>query len=325
MNRRRALFALVAMAATAGPAQAQGSGVRRIGFLSGTSADAAAARVAAFREAMRELGYIEGRNFAIEFRWAEGRDDRLGALAAGLVASGVELIVTQGGAPTAAAREASGKLPIVAAISGDLVAAGLAQSFARRGGNVTGLTQINPELGGKRLQLLRELLPQASDVAVLFNPGNPIAKSELAETQAAAQALGLKLVPFGVAEAREFGGAFQAMRASGVKALVVLSDIMFFGQRQRLAQAVAEHRLPAIAWTGELAASGVLAGYGADALDMHRRAASCVDRILRGARPCDLPIERPAKFELVLNLSAARELGVAVPQSLLIRADKVIE
>ncbi len=325
MYRIAATAVMLAIAAFVSAAEGQTAPAHRIGFLSTSSASAATPRVEAFRQGLRDLGYIEGRNVAIEYRWAEGKEERLHALAADLVSLGVDIIVTQGTVPTLAARKATARIPIVMATAGDPVATGLVATLARPGGNITGLTQINPEISGKRLELLQQLLPQLTRVAVLWNTGNPVAGPEVKTTEAAARSLRLTIHTFGVEGPDGLQGAFSAMKRERPGALIILSDIMFFGQRRHIAEFAVQARLPTIAWTRELAESGVLMTYGPNTVDMHRRAALYVDKILKGARPPDLPIEQPIEFELMINLKTAKALGVTIPPSLLQRADQVIE
>jgi putative ABC transport system substrate-binding protein len=228
-------------------------------------------------------------------------------------------------AATNAARKASGTIPIVCFACGDLLATGLVASLARPGGNITGQTIIAPDVTGKRLELLREIVPTLTRVAVLWNPDNLVSVPELKETQAVARALGLQLQLLGVRNPDEFGAAFSTMTKARADAIVVLSDAMFFGERKQIADLAATNRLPAISWTGEFAKSGGLLGYGPDVLEISRRAATYVDKILKGAKPADLPVEQPTKYELVINLKTAKALGLTLPQTLLLRADEVIQ
>jgi putative tryptophan/tyrosine transport system substrate-binding protein len=326
---RRAFLATLASGLLAAPlaVEAQQAGrVSRIGLLSSASSSAGADRLRAFKEGLHALGYVEGRNLIIEYRWAEGRDERLPALAADLVRLKVDMIVTQGTSASLEARRVSATMPVVFAVAGDPVAAGLVASLTRPGGNVTGLAVMGSEMTAKRLELLREAVPQVTRVAALWNPGNASSRPELQETEAAARTLGLQLQSVEVRDARLLDLAFAAMAKQRAEALIVLSDSLLFGQRTRIADLAVQQRLPAIAWTPEFAASGrLLMVYGPNVAEMHRRAAAYVDKILRGASPADLPVEQPEKFEFVINLKTAKALGLTIPPSLLQRADQVIE
>ena len=306
-------------------AEAQPARVYRIGFLSVASSSPMAPRVEAFRQGLRELGYVEGQNINIEYRWAEGKHERLTGLAAELVSLKVGIMVVHGTAAVLAARQASTTIPVLCFACGDLVGTGLVASLARPDGNITGLTLITPEVSGKRLELLKEIVPGLTRVAVLFNPGNPVSGPELRETEAAARSLGLQLQALGVKDPDEFDSAFSSMRRERADAVIVLSDAMFYGRRRHIADLAAANRLPAISFTGEFAASGGLMAYGPDVFALARRAATYVDKILKGAKPADLPVEQPTKFELVVNLKTAKALGLTIPQSVLIRADYVIQ
>jgi putative ABC transport system substrate-binding protein len=309
----------------AAPAPQTGK-VSRIGLLSSASPSAGADRLLAFKQGLQALGYVEGQNLTIEYRWAEGRDDRLPALAADLVRLKVQMIVTQGTLATVEARKASATMPVVFAVAGDPVAAGLVGSLTRPGGSVTGLAVMGAEMTAKRLELLREAVPGVTRVAALWNPGNASSRPELQQTDAAARTLGIQLQSVEVRDARLLEPAFTAMTKEKAKALIVLSDSMLFGQRVRIADLAVQHRLPAIAWTPEFAETGrLLMVYGPNVAEMHRRAAAYVDKILRGVSPADLPVEQPTKFELVINLTTAKTLGLTVPSSLLQRADRVVQ
>ena len=326
MNMRLAFFALGAWILLALPlAEAQSERMHRIGFLSVASSSSMAPRVDAFRQGLRELGYVEGKNITIDFRWGDGRNERLPRLAAELVQLKVGIVVAHGVAATVAAQKASATIPIVCFACGDLLATGLVASLARPGGNITGQTIIAPEVTGKRLELLREVVPALTRVAVLWNPDNPVSVPELKETQAAARSLGLELQSLHVSNPADFRTAFSSMVQARADALVVFSDAMFFGELSQIADLAAKSRLPAISWTGEFAKSGGLMGYGPDVLAIARRAATYVDKILKGVLPADLPIEQPVKFEFVVNLKTARALGLTIPQALLLRADDVIQ
>src|SRR4051794_35150424 len=306
-------------------AEAQQGSPHRIGFVSPASASSLASRLEAFKQALRDLGYVEGQNINIEYRWAEGREERLPDLAAELVRLKVGIVVTHGVVATHAARSASATIPIVCFACGDLTATGLVESLARPGRNVTGVTLINPEMSGKRLELLKELFPKLSRVAVFYNSGNPVAEFELKTTQTAAQILGLSLQIIGVKDPAEFELAVGVMGRERAEALIVLSDAMFLGQGKQIADLATGNRLPTIFWTGELAKVGGLIGFGPDGLAISRRAAGYLDKILKGAKPGELPVEQPTKFELIINLKTARALGLTIPPSLLARADEVIE
>jgi ABC-type uncharacterized transport system substrate-binding protein len=297
----------------------------RIGFLTPASAASMEARIGRFRQGLGDLGYIEGQNTAIEYRWADGKEGRLVDLAIELVRLKVDVLVSHGVLATQAAKRASATIPIVCFACGDAVSVGLVESLSRPGGNITGLTVLAPEVSGKRIELLKEAIPGLNRVAVLWNSDNPVSRPELTEAEDAARSGGLRLQSISVTKPSDFERAFSSMRADGAQAVIVLSDAMFFGNRKQIADLAAANRLPAISYTGEFAKSGTLMGYGPDLQALASRAAIYVDKILKGAKPGELPIEQPAKFELVINLKTAKALGLTVPPPLLSRADEVIE
>jgi putative ABC transport system substrate-binding protein len=299
--------------------------VARVGYLTASPQAPNAPLFEAFRQGLRDLGYVEGQNLAIEFRSAEGDHARLPALAAELVRERVEVIVTAGQPGIRAALGATREIPIVMAISGDALQTGLVPSLARPGGNLTGLSVLAPELSGKRLQLLKETLPRLSRVAVLWNPANQDSFVNWQATQGAAQVLGLALQSLEVRAPGESAPAFAAMSRERAGAVVVLADPLTVGNRVQIVEMAARHRLPGIYFWKEFVEAGGLMSYGPSFTEMFRRAAIYVDKILKGARPADLPVEQPMRFELVLNLKTARALGITFPPTIMIRADRMIE
>jgi len=301
------------------------SRVWRVGFLAAGSHSPGDPRVDAFRRGFRDLGYVEGRNLTLEFRWADGHANRLSGLAGELAKLKVDVIVTQGTQATDAARRAVTTIPVVFAVAGDPVGTGLVTSLARPGGNVTGLTDIAPEIAGKRLGLLREAMPGITRIAILWNPANSSAAPQMQDTTKTARSMGLAVRSLELRDVNQLESAFETAVQDHARAVIVLSDAAIYGRRVQIAQLAAKHRLPCVAWTPEFAKSGCLMAYGANVVDMHRRAASLVDRILKGAKPADLPVEEPTKFEMVINLITAKALGLTIPPSVLLRADHVIE
>jgi putative ABC transport system substrate-binding protein len=302
--------------------------VPRVGYLNpGSPSDPLSQRrLEAFRQGLRDLGYVEGQNIAIEPRWAEGQYDRYPALAADLVSLKVDVIVAQGGAATQAVQQATRTIPIVMSIVLDPVGSGLVPSLARPGGNVTGTSFMGPDLVGKQLQLLKEVVPKVSRVALLRNPANPASAPGLREAEATARALGVRLQALEARNPQEIDSAFAAMTRERAGALVIFPDPIFGNQRRQIAELAAKRRLPAIyGGTPEYAEAGGLMVYSPNILDLTRRAATYVDKILKGAKPADLPVEQPTKFELVINLKAAKALGLVIPPSLRQRADQIIE
>ena len=299
--------------------------VPRIGLLSSFSPSDTVRWHEAFRQGLRDLGWVEGKNISIEYRYAEGRYDRLPDLAASLVRLKVDIIVATVTADALAAKNATRAIPIVMASVGDPVASGLVESLARPGGNVTGLSQIARELVGKRLELLKEIVPRLSRVAVLWDPQEASSTLGWKEIQLPAQALGVQLHSLEVRSPNDFNKAFEDATRARAGALAIMPTLVVATHFKRIADLAAKSRLPSIYHRREFVDSGGLMAYGVDRSDMFRRAATYVDKILKGAKPADLPIEQPTKFELVLNLKTARALGLTIPPSLLIRADYVIE
>jgi putative ABC transport system substrate-binding protein len=299
--------------------------IPRVGVLGGQSpTDSPAPPILALRQGLRELGYVEGQNIAIEWRWAHGKLERFPDLAAELVKLEVDIIVAATVPGVQAAQKATRTIPIVMGFVSDPVAFGLVASLARPGGNTTGLGVPTPEISGKRLQLLREVAPTVGRVAVLSDPSQPGILVDLKGTEVAARALSVQLQ---VAEARSTGEldrAFAAIARERVAGIVVLPSTVLYASRVRIAQLAAKHRLPTSGWAREFPEAGCLMSYGANQPDVARRAAYFVDKILKGAKPADLPVEQPTKFELVINLKTAKALGLTIPQSLLARADEVI-
>jgi putative ABC transport system substrate-binding protein len=305
--------------------QSQPAKLPRIGYLFLQPFSATAHLRDAFRQGLRELGYAEGQNIAIEFRNAEGRPERLLDLATELVRLKVDVIVAAPEASVEAAKHATKAIPIVMAVSFDPVGRGFVASLARPGGNITGLSTVSPELTGKRLELLKEMIPKLSRVAVIWDAESSRYSDQMKEMRAAAQTLKVRLESVSLSGASpDFEAAVQTVRSGGVEALIVVDSSRAFGQRVQIAAVAAKHRLPALAGFREFAQAGGLMAYGASLPDMHRRSATYVDKILKGATPADLPVEQPTKFELVINLKTAKALGLTIPQSLLVRADEVI-
>ena len=301
--------------------------VPRIGYLSpGSSSDSARLRrFEAFRQGLRERGYVEGQNVAIESRWAEGKYDRYPTLAADLVRLKVDVIVTVGGAATRAVQQATRTIPIVMSVVIDPVGSGFVPSLAHPGGNVTGLSMMAADLVGKQLAVLQEVTPKVVRVALLWNPANPGSLPQLRAAEAVARALRVRLQTLEARVPREIDSAFAAMTREQAGALVVLVDAIFTNQVGQIAELAAKSRLPSIYGQREYTEAGGLMVYSSDPLDLETRAATFVDKILKGAKPADLPIEQPSKFELIINLKTARALGLTIPPSLLQRADQVIE
>ena len=325
-NILRLIALIVTLVGCAAMAEAQQAGkVWRIGFLSARSQSFESTRIEAFRQGLRELGYVEGKNMAIEERWAEGKLERLPDLAAELVRLKVDVILA-GGAPGArAAKQATTTIPIIFTAAGDPVATGLVASLARPGGNVTGLSDSSVDVSTKRLELLKEAVPKLSRVAILWNPANPTNPIQVRDTQAVAPALGMTLLSVEVKTVDDFERAFAAIKTDRAGGLLVPGDPMFGSQRKRLADLAVKSRLPAIYPAPDYAEAGGLMAYGSNAVDLFRRAATYVDKILKGVKPADLPVEQPMKFELVINLKAAKQIGLTIPPNVLARADKVIK
>jgi len=294
-----------------------------IGFLGQSTRSAASEWVAAFDKRLRELGWIEGRTIKIEYRWAEGRGERFAEIAAEFVRLKVDVIVTAGGA-VLAAKQATSLIPIVFAVAADPVGGGLVASLVQPGGNVTGLSTQTAETAGKRLELLREIVPGLRQLAIMANAGYPAAVLEMAEVQAAARTLGLEVTTLEIRRAENIAPAFEALRGR-VEALYVCADPLVTTNRVRINTLALAARLPVMHGVREYVEAGGLMSYGPNFPELFRRAADYVDKILRGAKPADIPVEQPTKFDLVINLTTAKALGLTIPETFLVRADEVIE
>jgi len=313
------------VAPLAGAAQ-QPAKVPRIGYLSPLSPSSDPTRIEAFRQGLRDFGYVEGQNIAIEYRYAEGKFNRLPDLAAELVRFKVDVIVVASTPGILAAKNATSTIPIVMALSADPVPTGLVSSLARPGGNITGLSLLSGELSGKRLELLKEVVPNLSRVAVLWDPVNPATLLQLRETEAAAQVLGVQLQPLEVRGPNpDFERAFQDTAGGQAGALITLDDLLILIHRRKIVDFAAKKRLPAMYGFRELPDAGGLMSYTANRSHLFRRAATYVDKLLKGAKPADLPVEQPTRFEFVINMKTAKALGLTIPPSILIRADQVIQ
>jgi putative tryptophan/tyrosine transport system substrate-binding protein len=324
MNRKIIYLALCAMLfALCFSAEAQQpKKVPRIGYLGLIEIPE---RDEAFRKGLRERGYVEGQNIHVEYRFAEGRVERLAELAPELIRLKVDLIVTTGAVVTDAAKRATRMIPIVFTVVVDPVGSGFVASLARPDGNITGFSTLNAETAGKRLELLREVKPRISRVAVLQNPANPTSPLMFKETEAAEKRLGIRLQSLNIRSPDDLVGAFQAATREQAGALVGLPDNLLASQQRRIRDFAIKNRLPEISWSSEWVEAGSLMSYGANIPDLYRRAASYVDKILKGAKPADLPVEQPMKFEFVINLKTAKQIGLTIPPNVLARADKVIK
>jgi putative ABC transport system substrate-binding protein len=325
--KRRDFITLLGGASVAWPFAAraqQTAKVTRIGFLGPASASMTAGWIDALRAGLRDLGYLEGKNILFEFRWAEGKDDRLPGLVAELVSLNVDVLVTFGTPGTRAAKEARTTIPIVMAATGDAVATGIIASLARPGGNITGQTILDPELCAKRLELLKEALPRTKRVAILLNPDNPISWANLQAAKLTAASISLELQQFEARGPTEIANAFSAMANSSVDAVEVFEDAIFFAHNKTIADNALVRRLPLIGYL-DLADAGGLMAYGVNFTELFRRTAVFVDKIVKGAKPGDLPVEQPTRFKLVINLKTAKALGLDVPATVLAIADEVIE
>jgi ABC-type uncharacterized transport system substrate-binding protein len=324
--KRREFITLLG-GATAWPlaARAQQAGkVPTIGFVGQSTRSATSEWTTAFVQRLRELGWIDARNLAIEYRWGEGRNERFAQIAAEFVRLKVDVIVTGATPPTIAAKQATSVIPIVFAVAGDPVGTGLVASLARPGGNVTGLSILGPDVAGKRIEILREILPSLRTVAILANIGNPLSVLELGEVQAAARTLALEVHTVEIQRAQDIAPAIEALNGRA-DALYVCIDGLMNTNRIRINTLSLGARLPTMHGAREYVESGGLMSYGPNFPDLYRRAADYVDKILRGAKPGDLPIEQPTKFDFIINLTTAKALGLEVSPTLLARADEVIE
>jgi ABC-type uncharacterized transport system substrate-binding protein len=327
VTTRRELLIALGAGAVATPlssfAQVQRK-ISRIGFLGSTSAAELAAQVEALRAGLSDFGYVERKNFVMEFRWAEGQYERLPELAAELVRAKVDIIVTHGIPGALAAKGATTAIPIVMGVAGDAIVTGIVASLARPGGNITGSTFFVPELMAKRLELIKEAVPRVTQVAIMVKPGNTMFGPVLKAMETTARSLKVALQQFAVQGPSEFEDAFSAMARSRIDAVVVLEDPTFVSNSTVIARRAAGSRLPLVGFK-EIAEAGGLLAYGVDIPGMFRRAAYFVDKILKGAKPQDLPVEQATRFELVVNLKTAKALGITIPQSVLVRADRAIE
>ena len=313
------LFALCVSARAQQPTK-----VPRIGFLIGSSLSANAARIEAFRQGLRELGYVEGKNIVIEYRYADGKADRERELAAELVRLKVDVIVT-GGPSSTRAKEATVTIPIVMANDGDPIRNGFVASLARPGGNITGLSSLAPELSGKRLELLKEIVSKLSRMAVIGNSTEPGNAQNLKETELAAGAFKVQLQYLDVRGPKDIEAAFREARKWRAEAVLVLGSRVFTSQRKQIAELAVKSQLPATYSRPESVEAGGLMTYGPSINDLFRRAATYVDKILKGRKPADLPVEQPKKFEFIVNLKAAKQIGLTIPPNVLMRADRVIK
>ena len=297
--------------------------ISRIGILGGASASANASRIEAFRQGLRELGYVEGKSIVIEHRWADGQLDRLPALAAELMRLKVDIIVSAGPTVTRAAKEATVTIPIVMAYDTDPVGNGFVATLARPGGNITGLSTHAPEISGKQLELLKEIVPRLSRVAALGSSTHPGTAQSLKEMELAAGAFKVQLQYLDVLDPKDIETAFGAASKGRADAVLVLTSVVTNSHRRQIVDLAVKNRLPAIYYTAEWVETGGLMTYGASFTDLFRRAATYVDKILKGAKPADLPVEQPMKFEFIINLKAAKQIGLTIPPNVLARADRV--
>ncbi|MBI4012956.1 MAG: ABC transporter substrate-binding protein [Candidatus Rokubacteria bacterium] len=324
----RVVAALLCLAVLVAPVLADAQSpakVPRIGFLSPFSPSTTAVWHQAFRQGLRDLGWVEGTSIRIEYRYSEGQNDRLPRLAAELVHLNVDLIVVSTSTDGVAAKNASRTIPIVMASAADPIASGLVESLARPGGNVTGLSSIAPEMAGKRLALLKEIVPTLARVAVFWNPAGTTSRLSWNELQVPARELGVQLHSLELRRSGDFIKAFDDAVRTRAGAVAIMPDPLFAGNLKQLADLAAKRRLPSVFHLREFVEVGGLMAYGVDRSDMFRRAATYVDKILKGARPADLPVEQPTKFELVISLKTAKALGLTIPQSMLLRADDAIQ